>query len=150
MNAYSQGIVIDNPGQFLDDFLNMKNDSCNAFHSIDSEFMKDFFDRPVVYFLMHNGMIVYIGQKKHLLKRITEHWDKGHKQFDGFKWIFTNTIENAIIVEGALIGALHPKYNKTNGDQAERLAEKTGVCADIIRREYLTTRRIKVDTGDDK
>ena len=141
VSTYTQGIVINNPDQFIEDFLGMKNGSCHAFHSIDGSFMKDFFDRPCVYFLVKDGMIVYIGQTKHLLKRINQHQDKHEKQFDGFKWIFTDTIENAIIIEGKLIASLGPKYNKTNGSFGESISNSLGLSKDAARRYRVSPRK---------
>ena len=61
-----------------------------------------------VYFLFNGGVLVYIGQSKFLLKRITNHMDD--KEFDSVGYIGVKA-EDRIMVEAVNIREYKPKYN---------------------------------------
>ena len=65
-----------------------------------------------VYFLYDGEKLVYIGQSTNILYRIGQHIKDGQKKFDNFRFYET---DDYIRLEAFLIGALKPKYNKTEG-----------------------------------
>ena len=67
-----------------------------------------------VYFLYKGGELVYIWQSNNVFSRIGQHISEGVKDFDDFRIYETNDF---VRLEGFLISALHPKYNKTNGNE---------------------------------
>lgn len=72
-----------------------------------------------VYFLIHGGMVVYVGKTINLHKRIGEHLVDPEKTFDAYYHIRVS-IPKAAYVEEAYIKALKPKFNVTHN-----LAEKS-------------------------
>lgn len=64
---------------------------------------------PVVYFLIHNNTIIYVGQSSNFLSRIGSHLV--HKVFDSVSYIKT-PINYLNIVEDAYIKLLKPSLNK--------------------------------------
>lgn len=67
---------------------------------------------PGVYFLCHEGVVVYVGQAVNVLSRVGAH--VGDKTFDSvfFARVPASDLD---FVEGSLIRSLSPKYNKNNG-----------------------------------
>ena len=62
----------------------------------------------VVYFLLDNGSIVYIGQSINVMSRISAHFSC--KTFDSVFYINVD-IDDIDYIEGALIRKHNPKYN---------------------------------------
>lgn len=72
-------------------------------------------DDWIVYCLIHNGDIVYVGKssKSGFWGRMKDH--KGRKQYDSYFTIDSVELESdALKLEGALITLINPRYNKTN------------------------------------
>ena len=67
-----------------------------------------------VYFLMHQGQCVYVGQTTNLRVRIADHYREAAKEFDG---IFFLSVPNDLRLssEREWIAKLNPKYNGTVG-----------------------------------
>jgi hypothetical protein len=71
-----------------------------------------FFGTGFVYFLVRNGVVVYVGQTRHLLTRIGRHKGWGAKKFDRVLYIETD-ISSLDHVERSFIEQLDPIYNRT-------------------------------------
>jgi hypothetical protein len=65
-----------------------------------------------VYFLIHNGEIVYVGQSVRLRGRIEQHTDK---VFDSFSFVLC-TQKHLDFLESLYIHQLRPKYNYTQSN----------------------------------
>lgn len=65
-----------------------------------------------VYFLIAEGVVVYVGQTADLETRIELHQWENVKVFDRAMWIELSA-DDLSAYEGALIRALDPKYNDT-------------------------------------
>lgn len=66
-----------------------------------------------VYFLIHEGEVVYVGRSENILGRIAAHISEGEKEFDSFTYLPAGPIR-----EGHYIKLLNPKYNKMWADHA--------------------------------
>lgn len=64
-----------------------------------------------LYALYRNGVIVYIGQSNHILRRIGEHRAEGEKYFDSFSCIRCDDKKERDEWERRLIQQHHPEYN---------------------------------------
>lgn len=74
---------------------------------------------PGVYFLCHEGEIVYIGQSINVASRIATHASERIKTFDAVYYIPCHA-NKLLIFEAALIRHFRPKYNGTgNGEMRE-------------------------------
>lgn len=65
-----------------------------------------------IYFLIKDGVIVYIGQSKKVFSRIESHKDDSKKEFDSACY-FECKEEELDTFEKVLIQAFWPKYNTT-------------------------------------
>jgi len=71
-----------------------------------------------IYFLMHKGKIVYVGESDCIIRRIGEHKSKGSKVFDNFKFISRKTFfwldskYHRLYAEHKCQRKFEPKYNK--------------------------------------
>lgn len=61
-----------------------------------------------LYFLLKDGVIVYIGQTKSLQVRMPSHKEK---EFDRLRWIDCDTREIVLMYEKRWIRRFKPKYN---------------------------------------
>jgi len=66
-------------------------------------------DLKYVYFLIDNGIIVYVGKSDSIQSRLHQH--TRDKEFDRIAWIQVNSHEQKYI-EAYYIMTLKPKYNK--------------------------------------
>jgi predicted GIY-YIG superfamily endonuclease len=62
----------------------------------------------IIYFLIHNNEIVYVGKTADGLKRVFNHTDK---EWDSYAVIECSTADETTALEGVYIGRLAPKYN---------------------------------------
>jgi hypothetical protein len=70
-------------------------------------------DQPcVIYFLVHDGEVVYVGQSADWPARLVTHVKQGEKRFDS---VFTLGVDRLSLreVESKYIKEFQPKYNKT-------------------------------------
>jgi hypothetical protein len=74
---------------------------------------------PAVYFLFHEGLVVYVGQTKTLKFRIEGHIAEGAKQFDAVGFI-PCSVGRLLALERRYIRQLAPKYNACLVAQAAR------------------------------
>jgi hypothetical protein len=65
---------------------------------------------PAVYFLYHEGVVVYVGQSKTLRFRIEQHLTEGVKVFDAIAYIHCR-VDQLMIIETDYITRLTPIYN---------------------------------------
>lgn len=65
---------------------------------------------PAVYFLYHEGTVVYVGQSRTLKWRIDCHMAEAVKEFDAVAFIRC-TIDQLLSIEGQYIRKLAPRYN---------------------------------------
>jgi Uri superfamily endonuclease len=70
-----------------------------------------------IYFLIKDGMIMYVGQAKNIVSRIIDH--RKIKQFDRWSWIHCDFRE-LDHTERAYINALQPPWNKDGQTVAMR------------------------------
>lgn len=74
-----------------------------------------------IYFLIHGGVVVYVGKSINLHKRIGEHLADPSKTFDAYHH-FKVSAPKAAYVEEAYIKALRPKFNvQLNTSEATHL-----------------------------
>lgn len=76
--------------------------------------------REGVYFLIKNGVVVYIGESNNILMRIGQHIAEGVKDFDSFEIYPTSDRKR---LEGFLIMAFKPKYNISGGGNQNKYLE---------------------------
>lgn len=123
-NVYQAGIDILNPILFTKDICKSESNPEDAITYCFSDALRDFFDRPSVYFLYDRGKkqtppqfsdLVYIGITKNLMLRIAQHFigmpSTPKKIFDCFGFIFVKSIQDASKIENILVSAFKPKYN---------------------------------------
>lgn len=82
-----------------------------------------------VYFLYDKGELVYIGQSNNVYGRIGQHIREGKKRFDDFRIYETS---DCVRLEGLLIGLLHPKYNRTEGNASGLVLERQDKFSSVI------------------
>lgn len=66
---------------------------------------------PIIYFLIRDNEIVYVGQSKHGLHRITTHVNTNKIQFDSYSYIEVKE-EDMNKIEAFYILKFCPEYNK--------------------------------------
>jgi excinuclease UvrABC nuclease subunit len=76
-----------------------------------SEIMRQDLMRSGVYFLYHDGIVVYVGQARTLLWRIDQHIAEGRKIFDAVSFIPCR-VRDLTPIERSFIEELAPKYNR--------------------------------------
>ena len=86
-------------------------------HSVTALLVKSHEPRPIagVYFLICNDDIVYVGQSKNVLSRMSGHTDK---RFDTVKMIATSD-DRLLATERMMIKLLKPIYNKMHNGEAK-------------------------------
>jgi len=83
--------------------------SCTRFST------EELFATPVIYFLEHNGIVVYVGQTESLMARISQHFVENTKIFTRFSFIvFLGGTRERMQAEKKYIKELKPIYNKTH------------------------------------
>lgn len=77
--------------------------------------VEELFATPVIYFLEHNDTVVYVGQTRSLMTRISQHFSENTKIFTRFSFIVFNGGERERLqAEKKYIKELRPFYNKTH------------------------------------
>lgn len=77
------------------------------------------FFRPCIYFLKHNNVVVYVGETKSLMNRITQHINEGSKIFDSFSFqVYQGSDFERKNEEARLISAIKPRYNIVHNSTA--------------------------------
>ncbi|MFA7287604.1 MAG: GIY-YIG nuclease family protein [Melioribacteraceae bacterium] len=80
-----------------------------------------FFGISGIYFLYKNNQLVYIGESRCIISRVSRHYEENTKQFDKFTFsVFTGTSDARKRKEKALIRRFKPKYNNTHNPNIDR------------------------------
>lgn len=70
------------------------------------------FNRSVIYFLIKENEVVYVGETTSLMTRISQHYNEGKKDFDSFRFVlFEGTDTERKQKEREEILFHKPKYN---------------------------------------
>lgn len=72
-----------------------------------------------IYFLLHEAVVVYVGQSKDLFYRIARHARDGEKVFDAFTYILCSEDE-LDKMEELYITAMVPRYNMRMGQRSRK------------------------------
>jgi hypothetical protein len=78
-----------------------------------------------VYFLWHEGVVVYVGQGRNMRRRIGTHIAEWVKVFDSISCVRCH-VKELDRIERRFIAALRPKYNQAGLPVDVRLARKLG------------------------
>ena len=78
-----------------------------------------------VYFLMYHKRVVYVGASADIEQRIRSHWKtterEDGKMFDQVRYVERDSMEDALILEAALIESFRPPLNKA-GNTFKKMA----------------------------
>jgi len=97
---------------------------------------------PVVYFLIHEDEIVYVGFTNNIHFRLAAH--KADKMFDRFYTIEFETKEEGLLFEKQYIKKFKPLYNRMYNDEALMKREKALLLEEKI--NYIKERKTKSTT----
>ena len=92
-----------------------------------------------IYFLMLEGVVVYVGQAKNIRKRIAAHIADGVKQFDAIACVYAQP-KNLKELEDGYIEKLLPRYNNCSLARGMRAGGETGNGGKLVGE----TRRIRI------
>jgi len=80
--------------------------------SVVNKRVEEFFQIPGIYFLKWRGEIVYIGESKCVVTRVTQHFSENKKIFDSFSYTKMNKNKSERRdKEKELIQKYNPRYN---------------------------------------
>jgi hypothetical protein len=98
--------------------IHLKNIKIEEFNLSCTKFsVEELFATPVIYFLEHNGNVVYVGQSESLMTRISQHFAENTKIFTTFSFIpFKGSYKQRLNAEKKYIKNLCPFYNKVHNN----------------------------------
>lgn len=98
--------------------IHLKNIKIEEFNLSCTKFsVEELFATPVIYFLEHNGSVVYVGQSESLMTRISQHFLENTKIFTSFSFIpFKGSYKQRLNAEKKYIKNLSPFYNKVHNN----------------------------------
>jgi hypothetical protein len=99
-------------------------------------------DAPIrgIYFLIHHGRVVYVGQTNHVVRRLISHIQEGVKVFDSWRHLAMPS-GNLNVVEKEFILRLQPKYNGASTKTAPATSKYRSINRTILTRNVDSSSR---------